>query len=171
MSESINYSKGLKEEVFLYNREEVLEHIIEKLPLNGNSNNLKNTNCNTNLIVEAKNIGFSYNKHKIFNNLNLEIREGDSLAIIGHNGAGKSTLFNTLLGLNKRYEGKINFLGKDIKKIKKGKFWERVGISFQNPELQFITLTVYDEIGLGLKKIQLFKKGKRENNLRIFRYF
>jgi ABC-type multidrug transport system fused ATPase/permease subunit len=59
-------------------------------------------------IVEIKNIEFSYIKNiKIFSNLNLKIKKGTKIMIIGSNGSGKSTLANILMGLIKPTKGKI----------------------------------------------------------------
>ena len=50
--------------------------------------------------------------------VSLKVESGTIHGIIGENGAGKSTLFDSMLGLNTKYKGKIKFFGKDIRKSK-----------------------------------------------------
>ena len=61
------------------------------------------------------------------NNINLDIYEGENIALLGGNGAGKTTLVEILAGLNKPSSGKINYLF-DYKKS----FQEKIGIQFQD---------------------------------------
>lgn len=58
-------------------------------------------------IIEIKNLSFSYDKTNVLENINLNIKENDFLAIIGPNGGGKSTLLKLILGINSLKEGEI----------------------------------------------------------------
>jgi len=58
-------------------------------------------------IIEIKNVSFAYNKEIILKDINLNIKKGDYLAIIGPNGGGKSTLVKLILGFIKPTKGKI----------------------------------------------------------------
>ncbi len=59
-------------------------------------------------IIKIKHMSFGYTpSNKILKNINIEINEGDFIAIIGENGSGKSTLVKCILGLNKVNEGTI----------------------------------------------------------------
>lgn len=61
-----------------------------------------------NKIIEIKNLHFAYIKNlKIFSNLNLKIKKGSKIMIVGSNGSGKSTLANILMGLMRPNKGKI----------------------------------------------------------------
>ena len=61
-----------------------------------------------NKIIEIKNLHFAYIKNlKIFSNLNLKIKKGSKIMIVGSNGSGKSTLANILMGLIRPNKGKI----------------------------------------------------------------
>ena len=79
------------------------------------NNNLVNPNPNLNLI-EVNNISFNYNvKNKIvLNNLNMHIKEGEIVGIVGETGTGKSTLMQILIGLLKPDSGNIFYKNKDI---------------------------------------------------------
>lgn len=112
-------------------------------------------------IIDIKNLNFKYDKKLIFNNFNLEIKEGTFTTIIGLNGSGKSTLIRAILGLIK-YDGEIKIdnviLNNDnIKEIRK-----KIGVVFENPDNQFIAETVMDDIAFSLENLQL-----RSNNIKI----
>ena len=85
----------------------------------------------------------------------LKYRKGSWTAIVGHNGSGKSTLAKLLVGLIKPTKGEIyinNILMKEenIKEIRK-----HVGIVFQNPDNQFVGVTVKHDIAFGLENQQV----------------
>lgn len=59
-------------------------------------------------IIKVENMSFGYtNSSETLTNINMKIDEGEFVAIIGENGSGKSSLIKCILGLNKKYEGKI----------------------------------------------------------------
>jgi zinc transport system ATP-binding protein len=63
------------------------------------------------LIVEIKNVFFAYNGQTVLEGVNLDIRQGDFIAMIGPNGGGKTTLLKLILGLLKPGKGSIRVLG------------------------------------------------------------
>lgn len=69
----------------------------------------------------TKYYGKNENKIKALDNINLKIKEGQFVAIIGQSGSGKSTLLNILAGLDKPSEGSIYINGFDIYKLKDSK--------------------------------------------------
>lgn len=110
--------------------------IFNELTENKFSDNKKKKVINFEKLIELKNINFSYyrNKNKILNNLNINIRNGDRIGIIGKTGSGKSTLVDLISGLLPRYDGKIVIDGKifDQSKFMWGK---NLGYVSQNPYL------------------------------------
>ncbi len=60
-------------------------------------------------LLKADSLKLGYENQVIINNLSFEVNTGDYLCIVGENGSGKSTLMKTLLGLQKPYEGQIEF--------------------------------------------------------------
>ncbi len=62
-------------------------------------------------IINIKNLYFSYEKDAILDNINLDVKEKEFLAIIGPNGGGKSTLLKLILGIETTKDGSIKVLG------------------------------------------------------------
>jgi zinc transport system ATP-binding protein len=69
-------------------------------------------------LIEIRNVSVSYNEIRALSNLNLQIREGEYLGIVGPNGGGKSTLLKTILNLISLTEGEITYHGLSMKKSK-----------------------------------------------------
>ena len=92
---------------------------------------------------------FRYEKEgpDIVKGLNLHIPRGSIYAIVGGNGAGKSTTLKMLCGLLRPYRGKVELLGKDLKKYKPGELY-RNGISMlpQDPMCLFVNKTVGEDL-------------------------
>ena len=85
-------------------------------------------------------------------NVNLEIRTGEIIVILGPSGAGKTTLLNVLSGLDRPSEGKIMFEGKDIAKYSESKITkfrkDNLGFIFQTYNL-LEHLNVYENVMVG----------------------
>ena len=69
------------------------------------------------------------------NHLNLEIKEGDFVTIIGGNGSGKSTLMNAIAGAITLDSGTIKIAGKDVTKLPEYKRAAYLGRVFQDPNM------------------------------------
>ena len=67
-------------------------------------------------IVEIQDVDFSYNGEAVLQNVSLDIRQGDFIAMIGPNGGGKTTLLKLILGLLKPDEGVIRVIGESTQK-------------------------------------------------------
>ena len=68
-------------------------------------------------IINVKNLSAYYENRKVFENVNFIVSEGDYLCIIGENGSGKTTLMKTLLGMNIKHTGTVEFNGFTKKEI------------------------------------------------------
>jgi zinc transport system ATP-binding protein len=68
-------------------------------------------------VVEVENVWFSYNGHPILRDVNLKIKKGEFLAILGPNGGGKTTLVKLILGILKPDRGTIRVFGKSPKEV------------------------------------------------------
>ena len=89
--------------------------------------------------------------------INLEIRRGEVIGVIGHTGSGKSTLIQHLNGIMKPTSGKVYFEGTDIHTSKQTikNVRCKVGLVFQYPEYQLFEETVYKDIAFGPKNMKL----------------
>lgn len=102
--------------------------------------------------IEFKDVSFKYTKNNdVINGLSFVINQGEHVCLLGHNGSGKSTLARLAVGLLECDKGTIyiNELRMDEENI--NKIREDIGIVFQNPDNQFIGVTVKDDIAFGLE--------------------
>lgn len=108
-------------------------------------------------MIKIRNMSFSYKDKVIFNDFNLDIKEGSFVSLIGRNASGKSTLSKILVGLLK-YIGYININGfllnnENIKEIRRY-------ISLCNDDLDsyFIGETIKDDLAFSLENLEYSKK-------------
>ena len=88
------------------------------------------------------------------NGVDLIVKRGEFLSVIGHNGSGKSTLARLINGLLEADEGKINVLGLDVSEGKNSiEIRKKVGIVFQNPDNQMVASIVEDDVAFGPENI------------------
>jgi energy-coupling factor transport system ATP-binding protein len=105
-------------------------------------------------IISVQDVTFQYpgEEAPTLKNVNLEVKKGEWLAIVGHNGSGKSTLAKLLNGLLLPNDGSVN-VGSYTTSIEDD-IWEirrLVGMVFQNPDNQFVGTSVRDDIAFGLE--------------------
>ncbi|MCK4237511.1 MAG: ABC transporter ATP-binding protein [Candidatus Lokiarchaeota archaeon] len=96
--------------------------------------------------------------------INLNIYSGEIVGIMGKNGAGKSTLIKTFNGLLKPTTGTVYIENDEVNNVLMSKLTRKVGIVFQNPDLQLFANTVEDEIKFSLKNLN-FSKTELENQI------
>ncbi|MBQ0045351.1 MAG: ATP-binding cassette domain-containing protein, partial [Mycoplasma sp.] len=107
---------------------------------------------NKDILIELKNVCFGYEpKQRILSNVSFSIRKNEHVCIVGSNGCGKSTLVKILAGLFKPSSGTILFKNKIVTKQNVKSLKKASGIIFENPDNQFIGLTVQDDIAFGLE--------------------
>ena len=104
------------------------------------------------VILEAVDIKFSYpDGTNALRKVNLEVKKGEKLAILGSNGAGKSTLFLHFNGIYRPDAGSIKYRGQDISYGKRAliELRKKVGIVFQDPDSQLFSASVWQDISFG----------------------
>ncbi len=113
-------------------------------------------------MIRCENVSHTYQSGSPFEktalkNINLEIREGELVAIIGHTGSGKSTLIQHFNALEKPTEGKVYIDGVDLSapKLNLKQIRQQVGLVFQYPEHQLMEETVRKDIAFGPKNMEL----------------
>ncbi len=108
-------------------------------------------------IIKIENLNFAYGKNIIYNKFNLDIKSGTWVSILGANGAGKSTLVRILIGLYKNNDT-IKIDGKILNKKNYKEIRKNMGVILDNPEIQFVSETVRDEIAFNLENLQYSKE-------------
>ena len=101
------------------------------------------------LILEAKEVTRRFGGLVANNNMSLEVRAGEILALIGPNGAGKSTMFNQISGVDTPTSGEVRFLGKPVAGHDSREI-ARMGMSrtFQHVKL-LPTMSVLENVAIG----------------------
>jgi len=110
------------------------------------------------LILEAVNLEYSYpDGTNALRNVNLQVKKGEKLAILGSNGAGKSTLFMQFNGIYRPNSGSIKYEGQDISYNNKAliELRKKVGIVFQDPDSQLFSASVYQDVSFGPLNLEL----------------
>lgn len=106
----------------------------------------------TRSIIKTEDMSFTYpDGTSALYNINIEIFEGERVAIIGPNGAGKSTLFSHFNGILRPTSGLIKIDGEpaSYKKDDLIKIRQKVGMVFQNPDDQLFSPTVEEDVAFG----------------------
>jgi energy-coupling factor transport system ATP-binding protein len=102
----------------------------------------------TGLALEG--VGFVYpDGTRALDGVDLTIKAGGSVAIVGQNGSGKSTLVRHLNGLLRPTEGRVLHDGDDVAGLRTAGLAARVGIVFQNPDRQIFAGKVRNEVAFG----------------------
>ena len=112
-------------------------------------------------MIKLENISFTYKNKVALDNVNIHIKEGESIAIIGPNGSGKSTVLKLLNAIIFQNKGKYTFDNAEISEhaLKDTKFLKlfhkRLGFVFQNSDAQLFCSTVFEEVAFGLMQMEL----------------
>lgn len=127
-----------------------------------------------NYMIRAKNLVYEYIRRDkednvvdittAINKVNIDVEQGQFIAVLGHNGSGKSTFAKHINGLLIPTEGSLWVDGKNTNDMKK--LWEirqSAGMVFQNPDNQFVANVVEEDVGfgpenLGVKTSKIWKR-------------
>ena len=121
------------------------------------------------IIIETKGLGYTYpgdsedfgaTDIKALSGVDLSVREGEYIAVLGHNGSGKSTLAKLLNLILIPTEGKIYIDGKDVssENLTEDEVFEvrrKVGMVFQNPDNQLVATVVEEDVAFGPENLGL----------------
>ncbi|HGO9415327.1 TPA: ABC transporter ATP-binding protein [Bacillus cereus] len=102
--------------------------------------------------VKFDNVSFSYNgKDEVLKNISFEVKQGETVALVGHTGSGKSSIMNVLFQFYEFEKGKLTIDGHDVKEMPKQATREHMGIVLQDPFL--FSGTVASNVSLENEKI------------------
>ena len=115
------------------------------------------------VLLQVKGLSFTYGEEPVLKDVNLIIRRGEKIAVMGSNGAGKSTFFLNLNGVLKPDSGEILLGGSKIGKKELNLLHKKVGFVFQDADSQIIAANVRAEISfgpmnLGLKRSEVIHR-------------
>lgn len=102
--------------------------------------------------LEIKNLTKDFGSKKVLHGINLEVKQGESLVILGGSGSGKSVLIKTIAGLMQSTSGNILIDGQEVSNIsakQRDKLMEKFGFLFQGGAL-FDSLTIWENIAFRL---------------------
>lgn len=121
-----------------------------------------------NNILEIEHLSVTYGPIKAVKKVNLEVNQGECVALIGANGAGKTSLLKAILGIQKAETGNIFFLGKDITRKTTDKIVSSGLCLIPEGHVIFSSMTVLENLQLGAYHNPT---DFDENLKRVFNYF
>jgi phospholipid/cholesterol/gamma-HCH transport system ATP-binding protein len=105
-------------------------------------------------MIEIKDLHKSFGHKQVLKGVDLEIRTGETMVIMGGSGCGKSVLLRHIIGLVRPDRGSVRVDGTEISRIRRNELFalrKRLGMLFQGAAL-FDSMTVAQNVGLGLKE-------------------
>ena len=101
-------------------------------------------------MLEAKEVNFAYRRGlPVLNDIACTIGDGEFVALLGHNGRGQTTLSRLFMALLHPRSGQVLVDGEDIVNYEPADLADKIGYVFQNPDLQILEDTVFDEVAYG----------------------
>ena len=97
-------------------------------------------------LLNVEQLSAGYGEAVVLSSISLSLAEGQALALLGRNGMGKTTLINTIMGVTRRFSGKIALYGRDITRLRPDQR-ARIGIGWVPQERNiFRSLTVHENL-------------------------
>ncbi|MGV9102716.1 MAG: energy-coupling factor ABC transporter ATP-binding protein [Candidatus Thorarchaeota archaeon] len=107
-------------------------------------------------MILVDNVHYAYDGiYTALQGVSLQIDPGERIAIMGENGAGKTTLLKHLNGLLRPQKGHVYLDGKDTSRSSVAELSKKVGLVWQNPDLQLFLNSVEEEVMFGLRNLGL----------------
>ena len=98
-------------------------------------------------IVSVSHLSFGYDsERKVLENINFQLKKGESVGLVGANGVGKSTLLRILVGLNTGFQGDVMVNNIPLEKKNLKTIRKNVGYVFQDADSQLFMSTVFDDV-------------------------
>src|SRR4051812_29828017 len=99
-------------------------------------------------VVDIRHLKKSFGKHEVLRDINLNLKEGENVAIMGRSGQGKSVAIKCIVGLIEQDRGVIKVLGKDVKNLNEQSLRDvrmKIGFLFQGGAL-YDSMTVCENL-------------------------
>lgn len=112
------------------------------------------------IICDIQNVCTEFGDNIVHHNLNLKIKRGDILALVGRSGCGKTTLLRHIIGLTKPVSGNVQLFGQNLhsmERVAQRRLMNRFGVLFQQGAL-FSALSVFDNIAFPLRELKQFNE-------------
>lgn len=98
-------------------------------------------------IISVSDLSFGYDsKRKVLENINFQLKKGESVGLVGANGVGKSTLLRIFVGLNTGFQGDVMVNNIPLEKKNLKTIRKNVGYVFQDADSQLFMSTVFDDV-------------------------
>ena len=118
--------------------------------------------------LEVKNLSFAYSPEQVaIDDVSFSVDKGKFIVVLGHNGSGKSTLAKLIVGLLDKNSGQIFFDGEEVTRNNIQNLQNKTALVFQNPDNQFIGVTVEDDIAFGLEN-KCIPHDKMQEEINLF---
>ncbi len=118
--------------------------------------NPANGQANGQPIIRVRNLWTQFGRHVVHQDLNLEVRAGEILALVGGSGTGKTTLVRQILGLNQPARGTVEVFGENMQEdntAQQLRLRQRWGMLFQHGAL-FSALSAFDNVALPMRELR-----------------
>ncbi len=107
------------------------------------------------VLVRFEDVAFGYDhEHEVLHGINLDIKRGDIIAVLGPNGSGKTTFVKHAIGLLKPINGRVLVNGRDTREVSVAEIASTLGYVFQSPSHMLFAPTVRDELSFGPKNLK-----------------
>ena len=112
-------------------------------------------------VISIKDLSKSFGKHEVLRKIDMEVKEGEIICIVGSSGSGKSTLLRCINKLERQTTGNIYFRGKEVRDVQReiNEYRAKVGMVFQSFNL-FNNMTVLQNCMLCTRKVLHLSKAE-----------
>ena len=105
-------------------------------------------------LVKFEDVAFGYDEQEVLHGINLEIKRGDIIAVLGPNAAGKTTFVKHAIGLLKPKSGRVFVNGQDTRQLSVAEIARTLGYVFQSPSHMLFAPTVREELSFGPQNLK-----------------